>query len=30
MTFGITVNTFVHMCGIIVPRHICDEYLVLV
>jgi hypothetical protein len=30
VTFGITVNTFVCMCGIFVPGHTCDEYLVLV
>jgi hypothetical protein len=29
MTFGITVNTFVHMCEINVPWQICDEYSVL-
>jgi hypothetical protein len=30
VTFGITVNTYVRMCGIIIPRHTCDEYPVLV
>jgi hypothetical protein len=30
MTFGIPVNTYVHMCGNIVPSHTCDEYLILV
>jgi hypothetical protein len=30
MTFGITVNTFVRMCGINVLGHICNEYSVLV
>jgi hypothetical protein len=30
MTFDITVNTFLRMCGINVPGHTCDEYLVLV
>jgi hypothetical protein len=30
MAFDITVNTFVRMCGINVPGHTCDEYLVLV
>jgi hypothetical protein len=30
MTFGITVNTYVRMCGNIVLRHTCDEYSVLI
>jgi hypothetical protein len=29
MTFDITVNTYIHMCGIIVPEHTCDEYSIL-
>jgi hypothetical protein len=30
VTFDITMNTYVCMCGIIVPGHTCDEYSVLV
>jgi hypothetical protein len=30
VTFGITVNSYVCMCGNIVAGHTCDEYLVLV
>jgi hypothetical protein len=30
MTFGITVNTFVLMCGINILGHTYDEYSVLV
>jgi hypothetical protein len=30
MTLGITMNTYVHMCGNIVPAHTCDEYSILV
>jgi hypothetical protein len=30
ITFGITLNTYVRMCGNIIPRHTCDEYSILV
>jgi hypothetical protein len=30
VTFGITVNTYVRICGNIVHGHTCDEYSVLV